>query len=281
MPEAPPAPAPELDLSAAGRAEVLPPGAGDREEIAEIITTPPPAVLRTLLYILAGLVAGMLLWSYFSRYDVIIVERGTLGPAAPVGMVQADSTARLERVLLPDGATVSAGQPVLQLSRPGGEPETLAAPIAGTLAGVAERKTGELVAPGQRLAEVVPPGPLLARIQIANQDMGRVQSGHPEVKVKVDAFPYQQYGALEGHLAEIATLPASPSPGAPGDVSGAAGPPAPPGYPATVVLDESDAKYRSLQSRLRPGLALSAEIVVTRRRILDLLLERLRNRGGG
>ena len=64
MPEAPPSPAPpgavppEVDLAAAGRTALMSPDAGEREEIADIIGTPPASILRSLLYGLAALLVG-------------------------------------------------------------------------------------------------------------------------------------------------------------------------------------------------------------------------------
>ena len=92
------------------------------------------------------------------------------------------------------------------------------------------------------------------------------------VKLKIDTFPYQQYGVVNGTLASISQMPVAAggsAAGAPGELAG------PPGYEATVVPDANDAVLRQLGRGLTPGLALSADIVVRERRILDLLLEKL------
>jgi multidrug efflux pump subunit AcrA (membrane-fusion protein) len=271
----------EVDLHAAGRAAAAAAAGGVGSEVSEIITTPPPRVLRALLYLLAVTVAGLLLWSYASYYDVIVAERGELVPATPSGLVQPVSETRILGILATDGDRVVAGQPVLEVARPGGPKEALVAPMPGILSGIGQRRVGEVVGPGQRLAEVVPGGTLVARIQIANQQMGRVHVDL-KAKVKIDAFPYQDYGAIPGRLASISDVPTPAATGAAGPGQ-AAYPPAaggPPGYEATVALDLSGAKLQHLAGRLRPGLGLTAEIVVERRRILNMLLERMR-RGGG
>ncbi len=238
-------------------------------EISELIANPPPRLLHGLLASVAVLVAGLVAWAYFSPYDVVVTERGILEPAAPVGVVQPDGAARVARLLVAEGETVRAGQPVAEVVPVGGrETIPLAAPAAGRLIGIAERQSGELLPPGQPLARVLPEGPLVARVRIGNQSMGRVRE-QQVVKLKLDAYPYQEYGALAGRLARVALLPA------PARDESAAGPP---GYDATITLDPANRLSRGVE--LRPGLALTAEIVVERKRLLDLLLERIRHPGG-
>jgi len=266
---------PEIDLAAAGRAMRGSLEEGELE-VAEIIAAPPPLALRLLLYALGALLAILLAWTYFGRYDVIVAVRGQLVPAAPLGIVQADRPARILRALVPEGARVSAGQPVIALvPLPGAATETVVAPVEGTIAGVSSRRPGELVGAGQKLAEVAPDGPLEARVEIPNADMGRARIGLP-AKVKVDAFPYQEYGTLPGRLASVSSLPAAPESG-PAGAPGAGAQIGPPPFSAEIALQAGDAKQRELLERLRPGLALTAELIVARRRILSLLLDRVRS----
>jgi multidrug efflux pump subunit AcrA (membrane-fusion protein) len=265
---------PEIDLAAAGRAARGEVGDGE-QEVAEIIAAPPPLALRLLLLGSAVLLGVLLAWSYFGRYNVIVAVPGELYPAAPMGVIQSDRPARFVRALLRDGDRLAAGQPVFELAAvPGDTPITAAAPATGTLAGSDLRRPGELVSAGQKLAEVVPDAPLIARVQIPNADMGRVSPGR-EAKVKVAAFPYQQYGAIPGRLESVSRLPFLPEPGPSG---AATGPPGPPPYPAEITLEPADESQRRLVRGFRPGLAVTAELIVEKRRILSLLLDRLRSR---
>lgn len=260
---------PEVDLPSADRAAPGP-GPDGVTDISEIIEAPPPRVMHTLLYSVTGLLVALLLWSYFGRYNVVISARGMLVPAAPTGLLQADSLARVTQILHRDGDRVALGEPVLALQRLGDGPEMLTAPVAGVLSGLNDDQIGALVQPGQRLAEVLPDGPMVARIQIPNDARGRVREGM-QVKLKIDTFPYQQYGVINGHLASISETPLSSS----GPTGGPPEMAAAPGYEATVVPDQRDSVLRGLAKNLSPGLALSADVVVQRRRILDLLLEKL------
>src|SRR5437763_12813029 len=76
-------------------------------------------------------------------------------------------------------------------------------------------EVGESVQPGQTAAEVAPSGaPLVIEAMVANTDVGRVKIGQ-RVRIKVDAYPYQRYGTLEGEVTSI-------SPDAVADKSGGA-----------------------------------------------------------
>jgi multidrug efflux pump subunit AcrA (membrane-fusion protein) len=278
---------PELDLAVAGRAAAAPAPGSSIADISEIILTPPALVMRGLVYAMAALVGVALLWAYFGQYDVIVDAPGQLTTAQPPGVIQAASVARVVRVLVLDGTPVSAGQPVVEVTGAlGAAPDQtpgaggaaappaaieLEAPIAGVISGLGTLQPGELVTPGQQLAQVAPAGGhWIAAIQIANQDMGSVHIGRP-VQVKIDAFPFQQYGTLRGRLASIAAIPAAAPAG-----TGPA-PAGPPGYTAIVAFDPDDRLLERLsrEGRLRPGLTLTAEIEVNRRRILSMLFNRM------
>src|SRR5438105_597365 len=124
---------PEIDLAAAGRAARGAAGEGE-QEVAEIIASPPPLMLRLLLLGSAALLGVLLAWSYFGRYNVIVAVPGELYPAAPMGVIQAERPARVVRALARDGDRLAAGQPVFELAAvPGDTPVTAAAPDAGTL----------------------------------------------------------------------------------------------------------------------------------------------------
>jgi multidrug efflux pump subunit AcrA (membrane-fusion protein) len=260
----------EVDLPSAERS-IAAPGADGGTDISEIINAPPPRVMHTLLYAILGLIVGLLFWAYFGRYNVVISARGTLVPADPIGLIQADSLARVTQILHRDGDQVAAGEPVVALQRLGDGPEMLTAPVAGRVSGLSDDRIGALVQPGQQLAEVLPDGPMVARVQIPNDARGRVRNGM-HVKLKIDTFPYQQYGAVDGTLTSISEMPIAANAGAGGATAEMMGPP---GYEATVVPDGNDAVLRQLGRNLTPGLALTADIVVQQRRILDMLLEKL------
>jgi HlyD family secretion protein len=125
------------------------------------------------------------------------------------------------------------------------------------------QRPGSVVQPGAMIAEISPiNSPLVIRAQMATNESGSLRAGLP-VKLKFDAYPFQDYGVIEGKLIEIS--------------------------PTTVELDTPNGKVAAYQLDialnqhcmptanqcipLRPGDTATAEVVVRQRRIIDFLLD--------
>jgi HlyD family secretion protein len=139
---------------------------------------------------------------------------------------------------------------------------TINAPVTGTVATVTVRGTGEVLQPGQTIATVAPAGvPLIVEAQLPNKDIAFVDKGLP-VKLKFDALPFQDYGVVEGTVVSV-------SPDALNQQSGSF-------YKVTIALNRSEIFAGQRHVTLRPGLALTAEIVTERRSLLNFILEPVR-----
>ena len=81
--------------------------------------------------------------------------------------------------------------------------EWLRSPVDGVVQSVNVTTVGQVVTPAQSLVTVVPDGtPLIVEATVSNNDIGYIRVGQP-VQVKVDTFPFQQYGTLKGTLVWI------------------------------------------------------------------------------
>jgi hemolysin D len=74
---------------------------------------------------------------------------------------------------------------------------SLYAPVSGTVQQLAIHTVGGVVTTAQTLMEIVPDDALDVEANIENKDVGFVKKGQ-EVVIKVEAFPYTQYGYLHG-----------------------------------------------------------------------------------
>jgi HlyD family secretion protein len=127
-------------------------------------------------------------------------------------------------------------------------------PATGTISELKVRNAGELVAAGAVVATVVPEGvPLTVEAEVSNKDVGFVKAGLP-AQVKVDAYPFQQFGTVSAEVMRV--LPSSAN--------------------TNFVI-----KLRLLERRLQtsgdnifllPGLTVKADLLTSRRRLLDVLL---------
>lgn len=136
------------------------------------------------------------------------------------------------------------------------------APVDGVLTSLKVRNAGEVVGPGQLLATLAPADAHLgAEIVIANKDIGLLREGMP-IKFKLDAYPYQDYGILNGRVLSI-----------PQDIDEKQGT-----YHIQAVLDRSTIRTKQGEVPLRFGLTAMAEVVTEQKRLISLILEPFRKK---
>jgi membrane fusion protein (multidrug efflux system) len=84
---------------------------------------------------------------------------------------------------------------------------SLRAPVAGRLGEIADLPVGAYVREGGRVAVVVPSGDIRVVAQLVPGDaLGRVRPGQP-ARLRLDGFPWTQYGSAEARVASVATEP--------------------------------------------------------------------------
>jgi HlyD family secretion protein len=97
---------------------------------------------------------------------------------------------------------------------------------------------------------------------VPNAGIGFVERGLP-VKIKLDAFPFHDYGSLTGRVIDISADVRSK------DQQGSF-------YRVLVAPDTNRITARGKAMQLRPGLSVTAEIVTERKTVLDILLAPVR-----
>ena len=139
----------------------------------------------------------------------------------------------------------------------------LAAPLEGTVFQLPIQGKGEVVQPGDMLAEIAPKGTSLSlQAEMATTDSGSLAKGMP-VKLKFDAYPFQDYGVVEGELVEISpTTEEIETPE--GKVAA---------YNLEIQLHQTCIPTATECIALRPGDTATAEVVVRQRRVMDFILD--------
>ena len=165
--------------------------------------------------------------------------------------------------------------------------QELRAPVDGVVQQIAVSTVGGVVQPAQPLMVIVPCSSAEASGQagcasglsveafVQNKDIGFVRVGQ-RVAVKLEAFNFTDYGMIEGTVATISRDAIDQSEEPAGSTRDANGRPVQPGlvYAARIALNcgpEASARA-SLCGRVRPGMAVQAEIKTGRRRIIQYLL---------
>ncbi|WP_395665967.1 HlyD family type I secretion periplasmic adaptor subunit [Methylocella sp.] len=159
---------------------------------------------------------------------------------------------------------------------------TLRSPIAGVVHGSTLTTVGQVVGSGEEMMKIVPEDAELEIVAyLPNRDAGFVKEGQ-KASVKVDAFPFTRYGALDARVVRIArdasADPAGRRPAQSARLKGASGGPAengedPQGAVFEIVLKPDRASFAvdGADAALTSGMSVSAEIRTGRRRIVDYL----------
>lgn len=137
---------------------------------------------------------------------------------------------------------------------------TLRAPVNGTISALNIRNASEVVQAGQTIAELASQkAPLVLAVALPTREAGFVKVGD-SVQVKFDAYPYQDYGIITGKVQSI-------SPDAKVDERQGAF------YRVDIALDR---RSLSPNIQLKSGQTATAEIIIRRRHIVDILLDPIR-----
>jgi hemolysin D len=142
----------------------------------------------------------------------------------------------------------------------------LKAPVDGVVLSLNLKNTGEVLQSGQTAAEIAPAGaPLVLSAVVPDSEAGRIKTDM-EVQVKFDAYPYQDYGIVSGEVTDISKD--SKSDEKLGQV-----------YTVEIDLDKDYVTDDGQKIEFRAGQTATADIVIRRRRIIDVLLDPIRQIG--
>ena len=76
---------------------------------------PPSPLPRAILYLLVGLFAGLLLWAFFGRLDIIAVAPGRLVPSSYVKVVQPADAGIIMEILVHEGDLVEKDEVLVRM----------------------------------------------------------------------------------------------------------------------------------------------------------------------
>ena len=135
----------------------------------------------------------------------------------------------------------------------------LRAPLDGRVFNLIPASTGYAATNGETLLNIVPVGDLEAKIFISNSDIGFI-SPSMKAKVRVDAYPFTQFGSIDGKIRSIgdevlqanSTYPFSR-------------------FPAYISLDNQYLEKEGIKYKVRSGQSVSVNIIVRDKPIISLI----------
>lgn len=140
----------------------------------------------------------------------------------------------------------------------------LTAPADAVVLDIAKLSQGSVVKEAEQMFTLVPLGAEMeAEVQIDSLDIGYIKRGVP-VHLKLDAFPYQEHGALDATVRTISedAFRRESSNGQGLDAY----------YLSRINFGKARLKKMNEHTRLLPGMTLTAEIVVGKRSVMSYLL---------
>lgn len=139
----------------------------------------------------------------------------------------------------------------------------LRAPTNGTIFQLSIDNAGAVLQPGQTITQIAPEGAkLVFRAQMPSPESGFLHVGMP-VKLKFDAYPFQDYGVVTGHLrwsspdSKVVETPQ-------GKVET---------FDLEIALDQTYIQTKNKRIALTPGQTATAEVIVRQRRLIDFILD--------
>lgn len=135
------------------------------------------------------------------------------------------------------------------------------AQVGGTIFALA--RVGDVIQQGEMIAEIAPQkANILLKAQMATTESGSLQKGMV-VKMKFDAYPFQDYGVVDGRLIKI-----SPTTKVEETSQGRVGI-----YELEIQLNQTCINTGNRCVPLRYGNTATAEVIVRQRRVIDFILD--------
>jgi hemolysin D len=151
---------------------------------------------------------------------------------------------------------------------------TIKAPVAGTIFefpvqnAEATLESGEIVAMiAQVKNNLYPESDLVLRARMPTSKTAFLKTGLP-AKIKLDAYPFQDYGIIRGHVSWI-----SPDSKVPDNPSSAQAAEQSEFFELDITVDQAYLATAREKISITPGQTATAEIVVRQRRLIDYFLE--------
>ena len=135
------------------------------------------------------------------------------------------------------------------------------APVSGVVFNLKANSPGYVANPSESILTIVPNESLVAKVLITNRDIGFVRAGM-EVDVRIDSFPFSEFGDVKGKLISIGSDALPPTELQPYST-----------FPAMIQLSSQSLKANGRDIRLQSGMSLNANIRVRERTVMSIFTD--------
>jgi len=141
------------------------------------------------------------------------------------------------------------------------EYKSLRAPVKGYVFNLIVASPGYAAKSGETLLKIVPDGTLEASVFITNADVGFLRPKMP-AQVRVDAYPFTQYGDIPGELKRVGKQSLEPNQLSPEAT-----------FPAQVVLKRQYLEKRDKRFPVAAGQSVSVNFIVRDKPVISLVTD--------
>ena len=141
--------------------------------------------------------------------------------------------------------------------------QEIKSPLDGLVFDLQPAAPGYVVNTNLPILKIVPIDDLVARVFVPNRDIGFLKKGQI-AKVRVDAYPYNEFGEIKGVIESIGSDVLEPDQNFNFYR-----------FPVTLKLDNPFIIHKNKKLPLRTGMSLSANIVLRQRPVISLFTERI------
>ncbi len=140
--------------------------------------------------------------------------------------------------------------------------QSLRAPVSGTVHQLAIHTVGGVVTPAQELMHIIPlDDPVEVEAWLPNKDIGFIHEGQ-QTEIKVETFPFTKYGLVHGEILNVS------NDAVPDEKMGLV-------YAMRVSMDKTTMQVKDKTVNLSPGMAVTVEANLGKRRLIEFLLSPL------
>lgn len=141
--------------------------------------------------------------------------------------------------------------------------QEIKSPLDGLIFDLQPAAPGFVVNSDSPILKIVPIDDLVARVFVSNRDIAFLKKGQL-VKIRLDAYPYNEFGELNGEIESIGSDVLEPNE----DYQFFR-------FPITVNLKESFLLHKGKELPLITGMSLSANIILRQRPVISIFTERI------
>ena len=179
--------------------------------------------------------------------------------ANDIGIAEIDS--QLSKAMVENNKRIAEIDSQLRQAEVNLKYQDLQAPVSGTVFDLQAQSPGFVTKSSEPILKIVPDDALTAKVFITNQDIGFVKN-HMNVDVRIDSFPFSEFGDVKGQLVWIGSDALPPDQIHPFYR-----------FPAKVRLSQQSLLVNGRQVPLQSGMAVSANIKLRDRSVMSLFTD--------